>query len=682
MYEARRKPVRAECQGVPVYGYGYTYVYGICPDFLPGLALQRGNSAPLTKIRPKKSWEIESNMIGVSPPRMPRSDLNDFQPQLSIRLIDGDPDTFWCSRPQGRPNVEPAWIRIDLACEQTLTSVVLVPREDGKGLPGHITIKLSRDACNWTTMHDVSGVSASDGTPLTYAFAPTRAKQVWITGQDLTSVFYGYFSFALAEVQVLDAAGENVALVSRGGSATVSSTHYGIPSQKELHDMLWPTFYDLGVKWARVGYWGDVLNWHFVEQVKGQYEIDPAADAAITQSVENGVNVVLGLGHTNWLYTPEGHRDPKQAKQLWLTQEPWYGRGAPNASGTLPSTTIPGMLEGFENYVRFVVRHFRDRVHYWEIWNEENVCWNDGNPALCPTYFAGPKAYCEWFKRAVRIIKEESPEAKIVIGGIATGIYCTTDTEFLQACLDEGIGPLLDVIAWHGPYILPMGSGRSDFAQTKIFEKLVSEIKHIAEAGGFRGEYHINEWGVSAPYPLPEGSFSAGSELCKAKYASRLLCLYHQLGITSCWCEPWNEQESAWDISLFRPNWAADPVSPLQPQMAYYVFRNLCTLLESVTPTQDVKVEFSVQTRRITTATLKQKGGDTLVAVWVLEQCADAFADVVTDIAFPGMACERAVGYDVLNGTEQELVLTQVDGVPWLRGMLVRDWPTIIRLSA
>ncbi len=83
--------LRADCQGVPVYGFGYTYIYGLCQDFEPSSPLQANNTSPVRKIIPKKSWEIGSNMIGATPPRMPRTARTDFQPLLEIHLIDGDP---------------------------------------------------------------------------------------------------------------------------------------------------------------------------------------------------------------------------------------------------------------------------------------------------------------------------------------------------------------------------------------------------------------------------------------------------------------------------------------------------------------------------------------------------------------------------------------------------------------
>jgi hypothetical protein len=65
--------VEAHDNGVPVYAFGYTYVYGVSPDFRPGVVLQKGNDAAAKKIRPKKSWEIKNNLFGSTPARELRS---------------------------------------------------------------------------------------------------------------------------------------------------------------------------------------------------------------------------------------------------------------------------------------------------------------------------------------------------------------------------------------------------------------------------------------------------------------------------------------------------------------------------------------------------------------------------------------------------------------------------------
>ncbi len=400
--------LRADCNGVPVYGFGCTYIYGLSPDFVPGARLQADNESPRRKIVPKKSWQIHSSKLGATPPRMPRTARSDFQPFVGIHLIDDDPETYWACRGQNQPEVEPAWVRIDLAKETPAGAVVIVPREDGQGMPRHLTIRVSRDGCHWETVYDNPNQEAPKGAePQKFSFSPRPVKQVWIVGQNLREITpWGMHFFSAAEVKVLDGKGENLALVSRGTGVTVSSFESYITSQRETHRALWPVHYDLGVKWVRINYAGSVLNWRMVEREKGVYEIDPEADEAITQAVKNGCRIIFGLGFGNWLYTPKGRQDHKAEKQLSQANE--WGVALPQPILPSGSPNLE-MLEGFKQFVRFMVGKYKDRVDYFEIWNEQSGGYGGwGN--------ASPELFTHWVKEVSPIIKELHPKAKVMMG--------------------------------------------------------------------------------------------------------------------------------------------------------------------------------------------------------------------------------------------------------------------------
>ena len=126
--DRRLAPIIATSEeGVPVRSYGELYVYDQSPDFQPHNTIQFNNANPKEKIQPLKSWEIDSNLFGATPPRMPRAAHTDRQFQLPINLIDGNPETWWVSLGQGMPNVEPEWIRLDLAQDQVINEIVLYP---------------------------------------------------------------------------------------------------------------------------------------------------------------------------------------------------------------------------------------------------------------------------------------------------------------------------------------------------------------------------------------------------------------------------------------------------------------------------------------------------------------------------------------------------------------------------
>lgn len=359
--------------GIPVYQMGQTFIYAVSPDFEKDFSTQEGNTFPRVKIQPKKSWELKENRMGTSAPRVPRSLRMDFQPYQWFHLIDGDLNTDWCSHALNFPDQEEAWLRIDIPVPTLLKEIRIVGRKDGLGgIPGELTIKLSSDLRTWATVyHTVNQLPPGPGGtlhfPLNYS-DPVRA--IWILGNRMSRVTpylnpREQFAFSVAEVEAIDGNGTNVALLSRGAGATVSSTYYGDMLTAEEHDLYWPVHFDLGDKWVRVNYWESVFQWCYVEpNEKGEYYIDPRADQAITDTVKSGANIIMALDYGNWLY------DVKSSRRNYTVRD-WVESHADRLA-SLP-TASPETLQGFLNYTRFIVRHFRDRVKYFEIWNEPNI---------------------------------------------------------------------------------------------------------------------------------------------------------------------------------------------------------------------------------------------------------------------------------------------------------------------
>lgn len=671
---------RGECGGIPIYGFGYSYIYGVSPDFIHGTKVQNGNDSPVAKLRPKKSWEITANRLGATPPREPRTARTDQQPFLGISLIDGDPDTYWSCRGQCRPDVEPAWVRIDLAVETTVKAVVIIPRADNLGMPGNLVIKVSRDAWHWDTVYANSHYEVpNDTNPRAFAFGPRPVKQVWIIGSDLPLLGW-FYCMSIAEVQVISDNGENVALISRGAGVAVSSCDFGITSEREMHQMLWGVHFDLGLKWVRVGYAGPgALNWNFVERVKGQYEVDPETDRAITQMANNGVNVVLCLAFTNWLYTPQGATDPKEAKHKWEGTE---------AQSDLPSPAIPGMLEGYLNFVRFMVRHFKNRVRYFEIWNEQSGNYGGLGDA---------NLYADYVRRTAPIIRAEYPDAKIVLGSVSGfSVRRELGITYLKGLLARGLGKLVDGIGWHPCYSCdPAG----DIYQNYPIE--FKQFKEFAESHGFQGEYLDTEWDMFASYPTapqymgedPSDLVKAKqavyamtapgqgfSELVKAKHAARFAMMDVGLGIISFWNETWSNTHIDRDVGLFRNTFSMEPINPTQPQPVYYVIRTLSTVLEAASPAA-LDVRFSHDSRSFELFTFVLPNGDRLSSICLTGRSKDVSEEVQTDLTFPGQLFKSATAIDVLNGTEQELRISKVDDGTSVQHLLAKDYPIVLRLS-
>jgi hypothetical protein len=649
----------------PVYAFGYTYVYGVSPDLLPGVVMQQGNGNPVRKFTPKKSWEISDNLCGSTPAREPKTMCNDDQPLLPIHLIDGDPETAWSSRGGTVPDRQPEWIRIDLPTETEVSAVALVccevgpcrdtSRRIGKALPGDLTVKLSRDAREWETVYETKELTGPDSGPTVVAFSPRRAKQIWVIAENLPNkaADFGHV-ISIGSLEVRSPTGENLALVSKGAGVQVSSTHYGYGMDRFTQATLWPIQYDLGFKWLRVGYDMSVYLWSYVEREKGKLQVDAEADKCITDAVRNGMNVILCLDKGNWLYhDPPRKVDWKKARVREMMETYYDHQGWPSDS--------PELLKGYLAYVDYMVRHFKGRVAYYEICNE----WEE----------IGIDKYMSIVEATIPVIRKADPEAKIMLG--STSAF---DRGLILDCLRRlDLAKRVDAIGWHPFY-------QVDPAEPHYlsYGDDVQEFKEECEELGFRGAYAATEWTWAAPYPHFEAGAEPSrdfpcSEMQKAKYCAQLMTTHCGLDVISLYNETFQTGKVDWDCTLLRNAFSVDPISPAQPQPVYYVLRSISTVLDGFRAAE-VGVVFSPE-RRLDSCTFRRGDGEIMVAAWIPGRTSDGVVEVKTDLLLPGLAAKKAVVIDVFNGTEQELEMKQTDDGVVLANMLIKDYPTFVRLS-
>ena len=94
-------------------------------------------------------------------------------------------------------------------------------------------------------------------------------------------------------------------------------------------------------------------------------------------------------------------------------------------------------MKAFLAYVRAVVERYKDKIGYWEIWNEPNhISYWGGNP--------DGKEYGKLVKRTAELIRSIAPDCKIIAGATA-GI----DPKFTEDFLSEGTANLIDIITYH-----------------------------------------------------------------------------------------------------------------------------------------------------------------------------------------------------------------------------------------
>lgn len=397
--------------------------------------------------------------------------------------------------------------------------------------------------------------------------------------------------------------------------------------------------YSHGFKWLRISFddWvGDALDWQNVEAGPGDYSIDPergitseekyegktypaghpSVDERISDYADNGITIVLGLNAGNG----EGHQDVLRFEDS-------------------------DELERYADYVRFMVNRFKGKIKYYEIWNEPSGPVEDYYTALV--------------KSVVPIIREEDPEAKIVIGalsgewvsgypGYGQSERYSLSADFVKVFLEPDMASIVDVISWH-----PLYGTRPDDPYYQNYPQMVEEIKEFATSNGFNGEYLAEElsWKTYLEEGEPGEYFSESEAV---KYYLKAIVMHRGLDMTVS--------------SIIRASGLLE------------VMPNLCTVMAGATPT-DLDVEIESEATNIKHYSFSLSNGDTLVALWTDGIAVDDEPGVNADVTVKGVTASQVTGIDVLEGYEQSLTTGSEGGNLIINDLLVRDYPLIIRIA-
>ena len=194
--------------------------------------------------------------------------------------------------------------------------------------------------------------------------------------------------------------------------------------------------FDAGVSWIRIGQYensSDYTSWDWIEQKRGVYAIPPGLDDYVDSLLDNGVKVQVQLHYGNPMYTsPSGIRPDE------ITPEPgsFHNDDRSLYSVFWPPKT-PDQIAAFIKYVKFVVNHFHGRVHYWALWNEQDIgYWNS---------WGNPEEYGQLLKAFVPAVHETDPQTKVIYGGLAD-----PSSDFARRSLDAcQCAAGIDVFAYH-----------------------------------------------------------------------------------------------------------------------------------------------------------------------------------------------------------------------------------------
>lgn len=120
----------------------------------------------------------------------------------------------------------------------------------------------------------------------------------------------------------------------------------------------------------------------------------------------------------------------------WASSEP--GRICPPAKPHYHPSYPPRNPQDYANFLKRVIAHVRNKIQYYEIWNEPNISrfWAHPNPAV----------YTRLLKAAYRAIKSRAPSAQVLAGAMSRA-----DVHFLNGMYAAGAKGHFDALSVH-PY--------------------------------------------------------------------------------------------------------------------------------------------------------------------------------------------------------------------------------------
>jgi len=283
-----------------------------------------------------------------------------------------------------------------------------------------------------------------------------------------------------------------------------------IPSPREgdarfgmNHAYPWPHLLELsrmaGLRWVRD--WS--LKWKDVEPEKGTFTFTET-DRQIDRPLKQGLGVLCMLPFPSSPWSSSAPESEKQAAG-YREQRAILSRA-------------PRDLGEFETYVERTVAHYRDRVNWWQVFNEPLFT----EYALPRKYGYDGRTYARYTRAFARAARRAHPRCKILagIGYLQEGQILEDFRLFFQ----NGGLEVIDAVDIHQyPRLRP----------PEFIEGLLDQLNRLMDEQGGRKPIWLTEYGYyaddepwSVPMPHQDFNIPLKSEALQAAYAVRwaVLC--------------------------------------------------------------------------------------------------------------------------------------------------------------
>ncbi|MBO4898555.1 MAG: hypothetical protein J5590_09685 [Clostridia bacterium] len=299
---------------------------------------------------------------------------------------------------------------------------------------------------------------------------------------------------------------------------------------------------DLSVKKGKINPMHSVNNGPVLSRNLGNGEWFQKAHIPYARLHDSALCPIYGGCHTVDILNifPDFDADPEDPKSydfamtdkyladiISVGTEPFYRLGASIEHGIKKYQIYPP--KDFKKWARIcegIIRHytegwadgFKYKIEYWEIWNEPDTGYKQGNS---PTWRGTMDEFFEFFKVALIYLKDKFPHLKI--GGPA--LCSVTDSrdilEDMMTYLTKGGRAPLDFFSWH-----LYGNTPNEF-ERKI--KIVDEV--LQKYGYSDAESILNEWNYVKDWEKIGESYKTMTSLKGAAFVAGAMCESQRCGL-------------------------------------------------------------------------------------------------------------------------------------------------------
>jgi hypothetical protein len=189
----------------------------------------------------------------------------------------------------------------------------------------------------------------------------------------------------------------------------------------------------------------------------------------------------------------------------------------------------------------------------------------------------------------------------------------------------------------------------------------VQKVKDTASAHGFNGAYEADEltW-FTVDGNNWDGWSKRYSDVASGKYMARGIVMHLGMDVTA----------GVASALIFDSRWASIPST----------VRNLSTTMAGAKVTS-FPVKIDTDAENVVSYTFFLPNGDKLIALWNDGVAVDDDPGVLAVVTLSGYSGWKAMGIDTLNGFEQKLIASNINGDLVIHDLLIKDYPIIVLLS-